>query len=414
MKKQKLVIIGGGFGGLTLAKKLKGTDYDIKLIDKMNHHLFQPLLYQVAAAALSPGDIAVPIRAEFNKQKNVEIILGEVVNIDRETKKVYTKDEEFEYDKLVVAIGNRHSYFGNDHWEKFAPGLKTLADALNIREKMLLSFEKAERAKSKKEREKFMTFVIVGGGPTGVEIAGSFAEIAKQTLLQDFRNIDTSDTRIILVEGMDRILQVYDPSLTDKAKNALEKLGVEVRLNSMVKDVKENGVQIGEEFVETSNIIWAAGNKVSPLLEKLNTDLDKGGRVKVEQDCTLPDDPDIFVIGDAALFIEDDQPLPGIAPVAMQQGRYVAKILKNDFPKSERSPFHYYDKGNLATIGRAKAILEIGKIKISGLFAWLVWALVHIAFLINFRKRYRVMTEWIWYYITFRNGIRLITKPDRE
>ncbi|MDZ7765635.1 MAG: NAD(P)/FAD-dependent oxidoreductase [Melioribacteraceae bacterium] len=321
----------------------------------MNHHLFQPLLYQVAAAALSPGDIAVPIRAEFNKQKNVEVILGEVVNIDKEAKKVHTKDEEFEYDKLVVAIGNRHSYFGNDHWEKSAPGLKTLADALNIREKMLLSFEKAERAKTQKEREKYMTFVIVGGGPTGVEVAGSFAEIAKQTLLQDFRNIDTSHTRIILVEGMDRILQAYDPSLTDKAKHSLEKLGVEVRLNSMVKDVKENGVQVGEEFIETSNIIWAAGNKVSPLLEKLNTNLDKGGRVKVEHDCTLPDNPEIFVIGDAALFIEDDQPLPGIAPVAMQQGRYVAKILKNDLPKNERPPFHYFDKGNLATIGMSKS-----------------------------------------------------------
>lgn len=414
MKKEKLIIIGGGFGGLTLAKKLKRANYDITLIDKMNHHLFQPLLYQVAAAALSPGDIAVPIRAEFNNQKNIEVVLGEVTKIDRELKKVYTRDEEFQYDKLVVAIGNSHSYFGNDHWEKDAPGLKTVADALNIREKMLLSFEKAERAKTEKEVKKYMTFVIVGGGPTGVEVAGSFAEISKQTLLKDFRNIDTSLTRIILVEGMDRILQAYDPSLTTKAKKSLEDLGVEVRLNSMVKDISNDGVDVGDDFIETANVIWAAGNQVSPMLKSLNTKHDKAGKVIVDKDCSLPADPNVFVIGDAALFNENDKPLPGVAPVAMQQGRYLAKLLKNDLPKDKRKPFHYVDKGNLATIGRAKAILEVGKIKLSGFIAWLIWALVHIAFLVNFRKRYRVMTEWIWYYFTFRNGIRLITKPDRR
>lgn len=413
MNNTKIVIIGGGFGGITLAKKLKNTDYQIKIIDKSNHHLFQPLLYQVAAAALSPGDIAVPIRSEFSNSKNVEVILGEVINIDRAKKKVITKDDQYEYDFLVIAIGNKHSYFGNDQWENYAPGLKTISDALNIRERMLLAFEKAELAKTENEKRKEMTFVIVGGGPTGVEVAGAIAEISKETLLKDFRNINTADTKIILVEGADKILQTFDQPLNDKTKQTLEKLGVEVRLNSFVKEINENGVLVGSEFIEASNVIWAAGNKVSPILENLETELDKSGRVIVDQDCSLKDDPNIFVIGDAALFIENGKPLPGVAPVAMQQGRYVAKILKKNLQKEFRKPFKYFDKGNLATIGRAKAVLQIGNFKISGFFAWLVWALVHIAFLVNFRKRYRVMTEWIWYYLTFRNGIRLITKNDK-
>lgn len=410
MEKKKVVIIGGGFGGLTLAKKLKNLSYQITLIDKTNHHLFQPLLYQVAAAALSPGDIAVPIRSEFSNQNNVEVILGEVTNINRTEKKVYVSDTIYEYDFLVVAIGNRHSYFGNDEWENFAPGLKTISDALKIREKMLLAFEKAEIALSDSEKKKEMTFVIIGGGPTGVEVAGSIAEISRETLLKDFRNINTADTKIILIEGMNRILQSFDEDLSIKAKETLEKLGVEVRTNSMVKDVNENGVVVGDELIEASNIIWAAGNKVSQLINTLKTETDRNGRVIVEQDCSLPDDPNIFVIGDAALFVENGKPLPGVAPVSMQQGRYVANVLKKSIPKEQRKPFRYFDKGNLATIGRAKAVLQIGKVKFSGLFAWLIWAFVHIAFLVNFRKRYRVMTEWIWYYMTFKNGIRLITK----
>lgn len=409
MQKKKIVIIGGGFGGLTLAKKLKNTDYQITLIDKSNHHLFQPLLYQVAAAALSPGDIAVPIRSEFSNQPNIKIILGEVTKIDRTQKRVFVSQDVYEYDFLVVAAGNRHSYFGNDNWEKFAPGLKTVSDALKIRERMLLAFEKAELTKTENEKQKEMTFVIVGGGPTGVEVAGAFAEIAKETLLKDFRNINTADTRIILVEGADRILQTFDKKLSNKARKSLENLGVEVRVNSMVKEVNEKGVIIGAELIEASNIIWAAGNKVAPVVATLDAETNRAGQVIVESDCTIPGDPNVFVIGDAALFLEDGKPLPGVAPVAMQQGKYVAKILKKRIPKKMRKPFKYFDKGNLATIGRAKAILQIGDIKISGFVAWLVWAFVHIAFLVNFRKRYRVMTEWIWYYITFRNGIRLIT-----
>ncbi len=414
MEKKKVVIIGGGFGGLTIAKKLKNSNYRITLIDKTNHHLFQPLLYQVAAAALSPGDIAVPIRSEFSNQENVEVILGEVTEINREEKKVYLSNTAYEYDYLVVAIGNRHSYFGNDQWENFAPGLKTISDALKIREKMLLAFEKAEIAKSDSEKKREMTFVIIGGGPTGVEIAGSIAEISRETLLKDFRNINTADTKIILIEGMNRILQSFDEDLSLKAQITLEKLGVEVRVNSMVAEVNENGVAVGDEFIEASNIIWAAGNKVSPLINSLKTETDRNGRVIVEQDCSLPGDSDVFVIGDASLFNENGKPLPGVAPVAMQQGRYVANLLKKSIPKEQRKPFRYFDKGNLATIGRAKAVLQIGNFKISGFFAWLVWALVHIAFLVNFRKRYRVMTEWIWYYMTFKNGIRLITKYNGE
>lgn len=264
----------------------------------------------------------------------------------------------------------------------------------------------------KKKRE--MTFVIIGGGPTGVEIAGSIAEISRETLLKDFRNINTADTKIILIEGMNRILQSFDEDLSVKAQITLEKLGVEVRVNSMVAEVNENGVAVGDEFIEASNIIWAAGNKVSPLINSLKTETDRNGRAIVEQDCSLPGDPDVFVIGDASLFNENGKPLPGVAPVAMQQGRYVANLLKKSIPKEQRKPFRYFDKGNLATIGRAKAVLQIGNFKISGFFAWLVWALVHIAFLVNFRKRYRVMTEWIWYYMTFKNGIRLITKYNGD
>lgn len=409
MDKKKIVIIGGGFGGLTLAKKLKKTDYQVTLIDKSNHHLFQPLLYQVAAAALSPGDIAAPIRSEFSNQSNVKIILGEVTNIDREKKEIYVSENLYSYDYLVVAVGNNHSYFGNDEWEKFAPGLKTVSDALKIRERMLLAFERAELAKTDEDKQKEMTFVIVGGGPTGVEVAGAFAEISKRTLLKDFRNINTADAKIILVEGMERILQSFDKKLSNKAQRSLEGLGVEVRVNSMVKKIEKGKVTVGDDEIYASNIVWAAGNIVAPLVKSLDAEMNKAGQVKVESDCSIPGDPNVFVIGDAALFTQDDKALPGVAPVAMQQGRYLAKLFKKFPEKKDRKPFKYFDKGNLATVGRAKAILQIRDFKLSGFLAWLIWALVHIAFLVNFRKRYRVMTEWIWYYITFRNGIRLIT-----
>lgn len=413
MNKKKVIIVGGGFGGLRAAKSLKNANVEILLIDKTNHHLFQPLLYQVATAALSPGDIAVPIRAELKDQQNCTVIMGEVIKIDREKKIVYLSDQQFEFDYLILAIGARHSYFGNDEWEKLAPGLKTIGDALAIREKILLSFEKAERYFDSPDREKYLTFVIVGGGPTGVEMAGAIAEIAKRTLLKDFRRIHPEEAKVILVEGLDRILTPYDKSLSEKAANTMRNMGVELRLNSFVKNVTEEGAYVGDELIKTENIIWAAGNHASKLTTTLNTGTDKAGRVKVNNDCSIAEDENIFVIGDAALFIDENgKPLPGVAPVAEQQGRYVANIIKNNLGAGKRNTFKYFDKGSMATIGRAKAVMQVRNFKASGLFAWLAWSLVHIALLINFRKRYKVMIEWIYYYLSFRNGIRLIWKND--
>lgn len=410
MHTKKVVIIGGGFGGLTAAKELKNANLDITLIDKTNHHLFQPLLYQVATAALSPADVAAPIRAILNKQKNVRVIMGEVSRIDTSAKKVFLNGDVFDYDYLIVAVGSRHSYFGNDAWEKFAPGLKTINDALKLREKILLSFEKAERLDDEKEINKYLTFVIVGGGPTGVELAGAIAEIARKTMLKDFRKIDPAKTKIILVEALDRLLTAFDQQLSAKAKKSLEELGVTVLLNKRVVDINERGVQIENEMIETPNVIWAAGNTIPSIVHSLDSETDRAGRVIVEKDCSIKNHPEVFVIGDAALFIENEKPLPGIAPVAIQQGRYAAKIISDEIPKEERKPFKYFDKGILATIGKAKAVMQIGGIKASGWFAWIAWVFVHILYLIGFRNRYKVLAEWIWLYITNRHGIRLITQ----
>lgn len=408
--KKKVVIIGGGFGGLTAAKALKNADVDITLIDKTNHHLFQPLLYQVASAALSPADIAAPIRSILRKHENVKVIMGEVINIDTQTRKVFLHDDEFDYDYLIVAIGSRHSYFGQDEWEEFAPGLKTMSDALTLREKMLLSFEKAERSNDPKEIEKHLTFVIVGGGPTGVELAGAIAEIAKHTMMKDFRKIDPAKTKIILVEATNKILGIYDEPLNKKGKKFLEELGVQIKLNSKVTGINLLGVELENEFIETQNVIWAAGNTIPPLIKTLKTELDKAGRVIVEKDCSVKENPEIFVIGDAALcYDKNGKQLPGVCPVAIQQGNFVAKIIAKHIPKEKRSQFKYFDKGNLATIGRARAVMQIGNFKASGLIAWLAWVFIHILYLIGFRNRYKVLAEWIWLYITNRNGIRLIT-----
>lgn len=397
---------------MTAAKALKNANVDITLIDKTNHHLFQPLLYQVATAALSPADIAAPIRSVLHKQKNVTVIMGEVTKIDVEAKKVFLTNDQFEYDYLIVAIGSRHSYFGKNDWETFAPGLKTLNDAITIRDKILLSFEKAEISRDENEIKKYTTFVVVGGGPTGVEIAGAIAEITKRTLRKEFRKIDPDKTKIILVEAQDRILSIYDPSLSEKAKLSLEKLGVEVRLNTKVENIDETGVKLNSDFIKTSNVIWAAGNEIPPLIKSLNTELDKAGRVVVEKDCSVKKHPDVFVIGDAALMFHENKPLPGVAPVAIQQGKYLAKIISRNIQQSERKPFKYFDKGNLATIGRAKAIMQIGRIKVSGFIAWFAWVFIHILYLIGFRNRYKVLAEWMWYYITYRHGIRLIIQKD--
>lgn len=413
--KKSVVIIGGGFGGLTAAKKFHNTEFDVLLIDKTNHHLFQPLLYQVATATLSPGDISVPIRWILRKSKNITVILGEAVKVDSTNNKLLLKDgEEIDYDYLIIAAGARHSYFGNNDWENFAPGLKTLEDAINIREKMLLAFEKAERKFDKEDVSKYMTFVIVGGGPTGVEMAGAIAEISKKTLMRDFRKINTTKTRIILVEGTDRILNTYDNKLSLRAKEDLEKLGVEVNLNSMVSKIEKNKIYFGNNVIETCNIIWAAGNTASPLLVSLDTKLDRAGRVIVNKYCSIDESPNIFVIGDAANFQEDGHPLPGIAPVAVQQGKYVADLIKKENNSLNKKPFKYVDKGTMATIGKAKAIAQIKKLKLTGFIAWFFWGFVHILFLINFRNKYKVMAEWIWYYFSNKNGVRLITKSNNK
>lgn len=409
MDRKKVVIIGGGFGGLNAALALKKTDVDLTIVDKTNHHLFQPLLYQVATAALSPGDIAAPIRAVVNEQENTRVMMSNAEKIDRENKKVFLDDGELEFDYLIVATGSRHSYFGNDQWEKYAPGLKTITDALTIRENTLRSFETAEKLIDLKEIEKYMTFVIVGGGPTGVEMAGAIAEITKKTLLKDFKNINPLMTKIFLVEGSDRILSMYDEPLNDKALKSLEDLGVTVKLNKFVTGIDEEGVDIGGEFIKTRNVIWAAGNIASPLLKTLDTELDRNGRVIVEYDCSIKEDENIFVIGDAANFRENNKPLPGVAPVAIQQGRYVANLIKKNLTKAERKPFKYQDKGHMATIGRARAVMQSGKIKLYGIIAWFMWGVVHIMFLISYRNRYKVMSEWLWYYLTNKQGIRLIT-----
>ena len=419
--KRKVIIVGAGFGGLTAARSLKNSDCEILLIDKTNHHLFQPLLYQVATAALSPADIATPIRSVVNKQKNVKVILSEVKKVHLDNRKVFVSIEdeqemlkEYSYDYLILAVGSKHSYFGKDEWAKYAPGLKTISDALYIREKMLLSFEKAELLNDAKEIEKYLTFVIVGGGPTGVELAGAIAEIAKRTMLKDFRNIDPSKTKILLVEASDRILPAFDSSLSDKAKKSLTKLGVNILLNSKVTEINKDGVKINGKFIETYNVIWAAGNSIPSLIQSLNVEVDKIGRAIVQKDCSLKNHPEVFVIGDAALFMEDNKPLPAIAPVAIQQGKYVANIIKKNIPPENRKPFKYFDKGIMATIGKAKAVAQIWKLKFSGLLAWIIWCFVHILYLISFRNRYRVMAEWIWLYITNRNGIRLITHKLEE
>ncbi len=408
MDKKRIVIIGGGFGGLNAAKILSDTHFEVTLVDKTNYHLFQPLLYQVATAELSPGDIAVPIRSVFRNHKNVKVIMDEAVSIDKENNVVHLKEMDLSFDYLIVATGSMHSYFGHDEWGKIAPGLKTLSDALEIREKILNALEKAEKLRDNNEEEKYLAFVIVGGGPTGVELAGAIAEIVKQSLIKDFRNFDTSKTKVYLIEGMSKLLATYPDDLSRRAKEDLESMGVQVILNKIVTNVSPDGIKMGEDFIKTKNVIWAAGNTTSKLIKTLNTETDRAGRAMVNHDMSIKNFPNIFVIGDAAGFIENGKYLPGVAQVAIQQGKYVAGIIKEGKDHELRNPFKYNDKGNMATIGRAKAVAEIKGFKLTGFFAWAAWSLIHILFLIDFRNRFRVMAEWIWLYLTFKRGIRLI------
>ena len=408
---KRVIIIGGGFGGLTAAKELAKKDFNITVLDKTNHHLFQPLLYQVATAALSPADIAIPIRSIFSKDKNVEVLLGEVNSIDKEKKKIFFNGSELEYDYLIIATGSRHSYFGKDEWEKFAPGLKTLNDALKIREIILLSLEAAEKEKDPAQRQKYLNFVIIGGGPTGVELAGAIAEIVNKNLIPDFRNIDASMTKVYMVEALPNILSSYPESLSRRALKDLMKLGVEVMLKEKVTEINENGVKVGNTIIETKNILWAAGNQASSLIRKAGIQTDKASRAVVSDNLSIEGYSNIFVIGDAAAVKnEKGEYLPAIAPVAIQQGKFAAKIVAGELKGKIRSKFKYNDRGTMATIGKAKAVAVIKGIKLSGLLAWLAWSLIHILFLISFRNKLRVMSEWIWHYITNRPGIRLIIK----
>ena len=415
-KKPKVVIIGGGFGGLEAAKELKNKDVEVTLIDRKNHHTFQPLLYQVATAVLSPGEIASPIRRILFRAKNIEVVLGEACKIDPSRKVVILQDDsEVSFDYLIVAAGARHSYFGNDEWEESAPGLKTVEDALEIRRRVLLAFELAEREAIIHGEHEPLHFVVVGGGPTGVELAGAIAGIARKALAHDFKAIDTKNARVLLYEGADRILNSYSPDLSERAKRDLEDLGVEVHLNSFVTDIRPGEVKVGEKWVDTSVAIWATGVEASHLGSDLDAEVDKQGRVLVEEDLSVPKHKNIFVIGDMAHFVQEDGELvPGVAAAAMQMADTAAENILKDLSNEPRVKFEYWDKGSMATIGRNKAIVEAGRLKLTGFIAWLAWLFVHVILLIGFRNKLSVLADWFWAYITRTRAARLITGDSEE
>jgi NADH dehydrogenase len=409
--KPHVIIIGAGFGGLEAAKKLACKDVRVTVIDRTNYHLFQPLLYQVATAALSPADIAAPVRAILSKCKNVEVILAEVQSVDVEAKKVKMVDLEIDYDYLIVATGARHSYFGHNEWEKLAPGLKSLEDAVELRRRILLAFEYAEKTPDEAARRDAMNFVIIGGGPTGVEMAGAIAEISRYTMARDFRHIDPSQARVILIEGEPRLLAAYPPDLSESARKQLADLGVEVRTSTRATNLTEAGIQVGDEFIPCRVKIWAAGNSASFVGRTLGVPADRVGRVIINDDLTIPGHPEVQVIGDLANFAhQTGQPLPGISPVAMQQGRHAARNVLAMIQGRKPQRFRYWDKGTMATIGRNKAVADLKFMHLSGLPAWLAWLFVHIIFLVGFRNRLLVLLQWGWAYLTFDKGARLITR----
>jgi len=408
--RRRVVILGAGFGGLTAARALARAPAEVTLIDRHNYHLFQPLLYQVATAGLSPSDIASPVRHIVSGQDNVHVVLGEVSGIDVARGEVLVEARRFPYDDLVIATGAQDSYFGHDEWAAVAPGLKTIDDATDLRRRILLAFEKAETETDAAERRALLNFVIVGGGATGVEMAGAIAELAKRALASDFRAIDPRSARIILIEAGPRLLPAFDPTLSDAARRSLEGLGVEVRLGAPVTACDDGGVSVGGERIPARTIMWAAGVTASPAGRWLGAETDRAGRVKVNSDLSVPGHPNIFVIGDTALALrEDGTPLPGIAPVAKQQGQYVARLIASGVPPAKRPPFRYRDLGSLATIGRKSAVVQMGRFRMTGFFAWLIWCVAHIYFLIGFRNRAIVAMNWIWNYLTFQRGTRLIT-----
>jgi NADH dehydrogenase len=407
---RRVVIIGAGFGGLSAAVALKAPEFQVTLIDQHNYHLFQPLLYQVATAALSPADIAGPVRSIVRDHRNVSVILAQVSGIDLARNEVLAEGRRIPFDDLIIATGARHAYFGHDDWAAHAPGLKTIDDATYLRRRILLAFEKAETEPDPAERRRLLNFVIVGGGATGVEMAGAIAELAKRALAADFRVIDPRSARVILVEAGPRLLPSFDPSLSAAAQRSLGKLGVEIRLGASVTDVDSSGVAVGAERIESRTVIWAAGVMASPAGRWLEAETDRAARVIVNADLTVPGHPNIFVIGDTAhLPMPDGNLLPGVAPVAKQQGKYVAKLLLARTEGRTFPPFHYRDYGALATIGRKSAVIQMGRIKMQGFIAWVLWCVAHIYFLIGFRNRLAVALHWLWNYVTFQRGTRLIT-----
>jgi NADH:ubiquinone reductase (H+-translocating) len=409
-----VVVVGAGFGGLSAARELAGAPVEVTLIDRRNHHLFQPLLYQVATAALNPADIAHPIRSILRSQANARVLMATVEAIEPDERRVVLDDgSSLVYDTLVLATGAGHSYFGNDGWEAHAPGLKSLEDAVEIRRRILLAFEAAERTEDPDEQRRLLTFVVVGGGPTGVELAGALTEVAFRTMRRDFRRIDPAAARVVLVEGLDRILTAYHPSLSAKAQRQLEALGVEVQLDTMVKGVDDDGVDTDGGRIEAATVLWGAGVAASPLARHLGVDLDKAGRVPVEADLTVPGHPEILVIGDLAAAGTPDDPVPGIAPAAIQGGRHAAAVVRARLTGRPAPRFRYRDKGSLATVGRAAAVGQIGPLRLSGTVAWVLWWAVHLWYLIGFRNRLAVMASWAWSYLTFQRGARLITSRWR-
>jgi NADH dehydrogenase len=404
-----VVIIGAGFGGLTCAQALKRARVEITIVDRANHHLFQPLLYQVAMAGLSPADIAAPIRSILRSQKNVTVLLDEATNVDFNNQTVELRESKLKYDYLVLAAGGRTSYFGHDEWETFAPGLKDLDDAVEIRRRVLLAFEEAEKETDPERRRALMTFVVVGGGPTGVELAGAIAELSHFVLARDFRSIYPEEAEILLLEGGPKILPSFAPDLSKSAHQQLAELGVRVLTGAQVTGIDEHGVYLGDESIRAATVIWAAGVRATALTQRLGAPIDRAGRVLVNRDLTVPGHHNVFAIGDMTYLEQDGKPLPGVSPVAMQMGRRVAGNIRNDLAGKPYEEFHYFDKGNMATIGRKAAIAEIGKLHLSGFMAWMAWLVVHIFFLIGFRNRFMVLFNWAWSYFTYQRGARLIT-----
>ena len=418
-KEPHIVVLGAGFGGLTFCQSFRAPAARVTVIDRTNYHLFQPLLYQVATAGLSAPEIAQPIRSILSGRKDITVLLEKVVDLNLAEKKVVLETATLQYDYLVLALGGRTSYFGHPEWEQFAPGMKSLDDALRLRSRVLLAFEKAENTQDKSARERLMTIVVVGGGPTGVELAGAFAELARTVLRRDFRRIDPAHARIILIEASPVVLSHLPTDLAGSATRQLQSLGVQVRTSTRVKDLRRGEVELENgEIIHAENILWAAGVSATPLTQKLGVETDRAGRVKVNPDLSLPGHPNVFAIGDMALVLQEDgKPVPGVSPAAMQMARHVARIVENELrvegPAPEREPFKYVDKGTMATIGRSAAVAMVGKFKMTGLIAWLAWLLLHLFFLIGFRNRLAVLLQWTYSYFTYKRSARIITNlPD--